>query len=111
MNKEEFMKFIGKRIKKFRIANDMTQEELALNAYINPAYFGAVERGLKCPTVYTLYRLTDALGISLSEFFNVKDLPIEMVNESERVNELISRIPDNKKDKLLKIIEAIIPLI
>lgn len=91
---------VGERIKYFRIKNGLSQENLALQAEINPAFLGHLERGLKNPTIKTLEKITHALGISLAEFFEpnteitdekqaalthiynqIKDLPLESVNK------------------------------
>ena len=39
------------KIKVYRAMKNISQEELALRANLNPAYFGQVERGVKCPTI------------------------------------------------------------
>lgn len=50
--KRESTKAAGARIKYLRRAKDISQEDLALQAGIYPAYFGQVERGLKRPTIF-----------------------------------------------------------
>lgn len=49
----------------------LSQEKLALDAEITPAYLGLVERGKRNATVVIIERICDALNISLSEFFDV----------------------------------------
>ena len=61
---------VGERIKYFRTKSGLSQENLALQAEINPAFLGHLERGLKNPTIKTLEKITCALGISLAEFLN-----------------------------------------
>lgn len=60
---------VGERIRYFRLFRGMSQEALALEANINTAFVGHLERGLKSPTITTLTKITDALGISLGELF------------------------------------------
>ncbi len=62
--------YVGKRIKRFRTVRGWSQEKLALQAEINTAFLGHLERGMKVPTVTTLRKITNALGITLSEFFD-----------------------------------------
>ena len=57
INREELSYKIGARIRDFRNARNMSQETLALNSGMHPAYLGKVERGEKCPTVDTLHKL------------------------------------------------------
>lgn len=61
---------VGERIRYYRILRGMSQEALALEANINAAFVGHLERGLKSPTVTTLEKITDALNITLEELFS-----------------------------------------
>lgn len=61
---------VGERIRYYRTLRGMSQETLALEANINAAFVGHLERGLKSPTVTTLEKITEALGISLGELFS-----------------------------------------
>ena len=98
------------RIKFLRRIRSMSQEDLALRAEINPAYFGQVERGLKCPTIDTLYKISKALDVSLAELFQQDTFP-STVPKDRRLQELMSRIPENKREQVLKILEDLIPLL
>ena len=59
----------GERIKELRNKRALSQERLALNAGITPAYLGLVERGKRNATVVTIERICAALNISLADFF------------------------------------------
>lgn len=60
---------VGARIRQLRTERGMSLEKLALECGMNPAFLGHVERGLRCPTVYTLARVCSGLNISLAELF------------------------------------------
>lgn len=60
---------VGPRIKHFRNLAGLSQEKLAWQAGIAPAFLGQLERGMKSPTVKTLDKLTRALDISIAELF------------------------------------------
>lgn len=60
---------VGSRVRYFRKLRGWSQEKLALNAGINPAFLGHLERGMKSPTITTLEKLTAALDITLEELF------------------------------------------
>lgn len=60
---------VGARIRQLRTERGMSLEKLALECGMNPAFLGHVERGLRCPTVYTLARVCGGLGVSLAELF------------------------------------------
>lgn len=109
--KRELTLAVSARIKYLRLTKSMSQEDLALRAEINPAYFGQVERGLKCPTIDTLYKIATALDISLSELLRTDALPMSTINQDRRLQELMSRIPESKREQVLKILEDLIPLL
>lgn len=48
---------VGERIRYFRNLRGWSQETLALQAEINPAFLGHLERGLKSPTIKTLEKI------------------------------------------------------
>lgn len=63
---------VGARIRYLRRQRELSQEKLALEAGINPAFLGHLERGLKSPTVDTLAKIASALNITLSELVDIE---------------------------------------
>jgi len=99
------------RIRHFRRLSALSQEELAFRAGLNPAYLGQVERGLKCPTIDTLYKISNALGVSLSELLNF-DNSFEFSDSAlDRIKVLLSCVPERKTAQLLKLLENLILLL
>ena len=99
---------VGERIRYFRNLRGWSQETLALQAEINPAFLGHLERGLKSPTIKTLEKIVRALDISLAELFadpqpvnnakdaviaqvcdQIRDLPLESI---ERINVIVRNV-------------------
>jgi len=58
-------KKIGQSLREIRERKGITQEELALNAGLNRAYIGYIERGERNPSTETLAKIAKALKISL----------------------------------------------
>lgn len=56
-------------MRELRLALGVSQEELAERAELHRNYVGSVERGEREIGIVALDRLTDALGLSLHEFF------------------------------------------
>lgn len=108
--KREITQAVGNRIRYFRRMQSISQEELALRAGLNPAYFGQVERGLKCPTIDTLYRIARALDVSLPELLRLDTPAGYATDRGQRVNELLARVPPDKLDQVLKTVEDIVDL-
>lgn len=68
--KVEFGVEIGKYLRKIRESKDISQENLSLKAGYYRTFVGKIEQGLYSPSAHTIWRLADALGLSLAEFYN-----------------------------------------
>lgn len=84
--------FIGKNVERLRkaaVTKDgarMTQIALADALHVDRAYVSALERGLRNPTVVTLYRIAEALDVPFSKLFEVpegSDGPTEAPKDRE----------------------------
>lgn len=60
---------LGDRLRALRKERGLSQEQLAHQANITPAFLGQVERGTKGITVRTLEKVCGILHVPLSEFF------------------------------------------
>ena len=58
---------IGKRIILLRMLRNMTQSEFAYKTGMNKAALSRIEKGKANMTVRTLYRISNALDVTLSE--------------------------------------------
>ena len=63
----------GKRIRALRLQQDMTCRELAERIGVSKSMISQVERGEAYPSIPTLEKLSDALGVPLSCFFDVSE--------------------------------------
>lgn len=61
---------IGEKIKRLRILNNLTQEELALRCDLTKGFISKLERDLTSPSIATLVDILEALGTDLKDFFN-----------------------------------------
>jgi len=94
---------IGKKIKRLRLADDLTQDELALRADLTKGFISLLERDHTSISIEALAQILEVLGSSLSEFF--KDL--------ERAEQ---KVVFNAEDRVLieeegdeEIVELLIP--
>lgn len=104
---------IGEQLRYYRKKNGISQETLALIAEINPAYVGQIERGLKSPTINTLKKLADALGVSLAMLFTpIPDIEESVSeirkHETEKIMLSINRLDDNELILLSQLITDVI---
>lgn len=60
---------IGAKIKRIRLSNQLTLEELANRSELTKGFLSQLERDLTSPSVATLENLLEALGTNLKDFF------------------------------------------
>ncbi|MCT3920018.1 helix-turn-helix transcriptional regulator [Elizabethkingia anophelis] len=71
MDKEEFQKAIGKRIKYLRTGQNMSQAELAALCNFEKSNMNRIESGKTNPSSYTLYKISKHLQVKLSDITSV----------------------------------------
>lgn len=54
----------GKALTELRVKRGITQEDLAHKLGYHLSYIGQIERGLKSPTLRTVFNIADVFGIS-----------------------------------------------
>lgn len=69
MNEKEFLLKFGQRIKELRQDTGLSQEKFALKIDMDRTYFSSVEAGKRNISLCNIKKITDGLGISLSQFF------------------------------------------
>lgn len=111
MQKQQIMEATAERIRRLRKQRDMSQEELALRAGINTVYFGQIERGQKCPTVDTLYKIAMGLEVPLPDLLRFDTAPSDIEDTDVYVVQLMKRIPPSKVAQVIKILEAVADLL
>ena len=60
---------IGERLRELREARNISMRALATRSGLSANALSMIERGKASPSVSTLYKLADALGISITSFF------------------------------------------
>lgn len=113
MQKQQIMQATADRIRHLRKQKDISQEELALRAGINTVYYGQIERGQKCPTVDTLYKIAVGLEIPLPDLlrFDTPAVDSENTDMNAYMEWLIKRIPPSKVSQVVKLLEAVVDLL
>lgn len=108
---------IGDKIRRLRIQNSLTQEELADRSEVTKGFISQLERDLTSPSIATLVDILEGLGTNLQEFFNEsiqekivfsKDDAFE--TENEDLSYLLKWIvPNAQKNKMEPILVEIEP--
>jgi len=60
---------VARNLRRLRVQQKLSQENLAVDAQIDRTYVSRLERGLENPTVAVLERLAEALDARIVEFF------------------------------------------
>lgn len=106
ITKREIDKVVGQIVKKYRIRENLTQEELAEMIHISQKYVSRVETGIAGIGDDTLIKCINVLGITpntLYEEFITNEKIKKQVNISKKINELSVK----KLDFLEKFIEIL----
>ena len=79
---------IGSKIKELRIANGLTQEELADRSELSKGFISQMENNLTSPSIATLIDVLQCLGTDLKHFFSdVEDKQICLLYTSDAADE------------------------
>lgn len=68
-------------LKRLRTKKGLSQEEFGLEANLHRTYVSQLERGLKSPSLKTLCKIANVLGISLSEFMTLVEQEINVLSK------------------------------
>jgi transcriptional regulator with XRE-family HTH domain len=64
------LRLFGRRVRAIRKTAQITQEDAAERAHLNPKYLGEIERGEKRPSFEAILALGAALDVSPAAFFH-----------------------------------------
>ena len=96
---------VGERIKYFRSQKNYSVNKLATMAGISQSFLRDVELGNRNITVNNLSYICDALGISLSDFFN-DSLPAQIADEPALAK--IYQLTDSQRTALFTFLDTMI---
>ena len=111
MDRVTLSRLIGANIRKYRIQRDVSQEHLALESGIHPAYISKLERGEKCPTIDTLYRLAKALGIPVYKLIDIDGEVNNISDTAYKIQKSISDLSTDQQNRVADLIDEIVALI
>ena len=72
VEKSDLLKIIGKKIQEIRVSKGLSQVDLAakIQGNIDTTNISRIESGRTNPTLHTLYRISQALEVSIVELFD-----------------------------------------
>jgi transcriptional regulator with XRE-family HTH domain len=85
MEISEQLRYVIEQIKKVRVRQGISQMELSLRSNLSQSFLANLESGKKQPSVLTLIKIANALGVNPKEFF-----PLSSVNKQQVKEEIIN---------------------
>ncbi|MCY8937866.1 helix-turn-helix domain-containing protein [Peribacillus frigoritolerans] len=72
---------LGEKLRALRLENGISTTQLELLSGISQSNISKIERNIQSPSVDTLLKITEALGTSLIDLFDIsEELPSDLVN-------------------------------
>ena len=104
-NRDKISSAVGQRIHDYRVRQKMSQESLAFAAGLHPAYLGSVERGEKCPSIETIYKISKGLKIPISALL---DLDSETApTQTEAIQRIALAMIDLSDEEAVRVAEVV----
>lgn len=101
---------IADKIKLFRTNKGLSQKEIALSVGIDQAQYSRIESGKVEPTISSLEKIAEALGIKVVELFN-EEKPIDINSYDKSIVDklrLLDELDDIEKNSIFNIIDIAI---
>lgn len=100
---------IGNRIRQYRTAKGLSQEELSHRSNMHASHLGQIERGEKSPTVDSLEKIVKALGITFEELFSFESIPSALEDPLiEKIVSYLKTMTPHEQNDVLKVIKMFI---
>jgi len=99
---------LGRRIRALREGKRLTQEQLAERAELSLKHLGQIERGRGNPTLSSLEALAQALGVSLSELFELEHERMDASLLKERIDRIVEAADTPKRRIIYGLLRVLI---
>ena len=101
---------VGQRIRTIRKQRGLSLEALALKCDMNAAFLGHIERGLRCPALYTLERISNGLEINIVELFLDRSTALVNAVSVQHFSDAITSLSPSQIEQVLHIVDHSIAL-
>ena len=100
-------KQIGKRIRRYRLARNITQEEMAFQVGTSAAYISNIEQGKKKASLKKLCEISEFLGVTVNDLVYGAAIR-SLTSNFKEFNELLSLCPIEDQEIILSNMSSII---
>jgi len=108
--KDKNLIFIGTSIRERREILDLTQEQVAESAELDVGHYSKIERGIKTPSLSTLFRIAKALEISPAELLPGSTAPALSSPVVKGIIDLTSGLTDAQAKEVLKALRTLLSI-
>ena len=98
---------VGQRIRTIRKQHGLSLEALALKCDMNAAFLGHIER---CPTLYTLERISTGLEINIAELFLNNSTALSNAVATQHFSDAIASLSPSQIEHVLSIVDHSVAL-
>lgn len=98
---------IGKRIRQYREAAGIKQEEFAEQVSLSPTYMSAIERGIKQPKLETFIRIANTLSIP-SDYLLCDVLVAGNEIQASSLSSQLKKLPPREQKRVLHVVDVMI---
>ncbi len=98
IREEDFLPFLGKRIRELRSRRGMTRKMLAREADVSERHLAQLEAGEGNVSIVLLRRIASSLSVSLTELFASE---VEEPAARQLIQRLLERLPANRLDDVV----------
>ncbi len=99
MDDREINKFVGMKIKEFRKNKKLTQQDLADLVGVKNSAISNYEQGTRIPKRDFLFRVANALAVSIDEFFPIQNE--ETSSTLSEINKISSQLEEHRQKVVL----------
>tara|TARA_B110000967_G_C18431770_1_gene338905 strand:- start:131 stop:493 length:363 start_codon:yes stop_codon:yes gene_type:complete len=102
---------VAERIKKIRKAKNLSQKEVTAAINMGAAQFSRIENGKTDPSISTLEKIAQALGVTLAELFADDGQPTEVNSTDKTLMEkvkLMESLEEEEKQTLFTMLDAFV---
>lgn len=99
---QDLSKYIGTKLKIYRLQNKLTQGELASSIGTTKATISNYETGYRTPQQDTLFQLANVLNVKIDDFFPERQSPSSNI---EKTNLIMKKLDDARREVVYKCAE------
>jgi transcriptional regulator with XRE-family HTH domain len=103
LNEKDIYKIIAKNIRKERIKNNLTLEELSEKAQISVSFLSYIEKNKKIPSIKTIEKISKGLNIPVYKLFQTE----QDKREKDNIKEFLDEITPSQKKFIKKFLELL----